>query len=115
MIETDGTMEQTDSLKAVRHGAPATGLNVADHPFDDALLHPGVVARQLAFEGLSDTCKACPYSRVCGASLYTHRYRRGTGFLNPSVYCPDLYRLIGHIRDRLLADLRRARLPKGRP
>ncbi|MEV4836062.1 FxsB family cyclophane-forming radical SAM/SPASM peptide maturase [Nonomuraea sp. NPDC049486] len=115
VIETDGTMEQTDSLKAVRHGAPATGLNVVDHPFDAALLHPGVVARQLAFEGLSDTCKACPYSRVCGAGLYTHRYRRGTGFLNPSVYCPDLYRLIGHIRDRLLADLRRARLPKGRP
>ncbi|MFC5819850.1 FxsB family cyclophane-forming radical SAM/SPASM peptide maturase [Nonomuraea harbinensis] len=115
VIETDGTMEQTDSLKAVGHGAPATGLNIVDHSFDRALQHPGVVARQLAFEGLSDTCKECVYSRVCGAGLYTHRYRRGTGFLNPSVYCPDLYQLIGHIRQRLVADLRRARLPKGPP
>jgi uncharacterized protein len=31
----------------------------------------------------------------------------GSGFRNPSVYCPDLTRLIGHIRARLQADLDR--------
>nr|WP_184942104.1 FxsB family cyclophane-forming radical SAM/SPASM peptide maturase [Planomonospora venezuelensis] len=108
VVETDGTIEQTDSLKAVRHGAPATGLNVVDHPFDAALRHPGMVARQLGREALSETCGACRFGRVCGAGLYPHRYRSGTGFLNPSVYCADLYRLIGHIRSRLVADLHRA-------
>lgn len=107
VIETDGAIEQTDSLKAVGHGAPATGLNVVDHPFDAVLRHPGVVARQLGWEALSDTCRACRFGRVCGAGLYTHRYRAGSGFRNPSVYCPDLYRLIGHIRSRLVDDLRR--------
>ncbi|MGP3955415.1 FxsB family cyclophane-forming radical SAM/SPASM peptide maturase [Nonomuraea sp. 3N208] len=108
VVETDGTIEQTDSLKVVRQGAPATGLNVVDHPFDTALRHPGMVARQLGWDALSDTCKACRFARVCGAGLYPHRYRPGTGFLNPSVYCPDLYHLIGHIRSRLVGDLRRA-------
>ncbi len=47
-------------------------------------------------------------ARVCGGGLYSHRYREGTGFLNPSVYCPDLLALISHIRDRVRADLRPA-------
>ncbi|MGP4103011.1 FxsB family cyclophane-forming radical SAM/SPASM peptide maturase [Nonomuraea sp. KM90] len=108
VIETDGTIEQTDSLKVVGQGAPATGLNITDHSFDEALLHPGMIARQLGWDALSDTCKACTFGRVCGGGLYSHRYRTGTGFANPSVYCPDLYRLIEHIRSRLVAELRRA-------
>ncbi|SDK85252.1 uncharacterized protein SAMN05421869_119153 [Nonomuraea jiangxiensis] len=108
VIETDGTIEQTDSLKAVGHGAPATGLNLAEHSLDAALRHPGIVARQLGWDALSDTCKGCRFSRVCGAGLYPHRYRAGTGFLNPSVYCADLYWLIEHIRARLVSDLRRS-------
>src|SRR5262245_18306714 len=36
--------------------------------------------------------------RICGNGLYAHRYRAGIGFANPSVYSPDLQRLIGHIR-----------------
>jgi uncharacterized protein len=43
--------------------------------------------------------------RVCGAGHYAHRYRPGTGFRNPSVYCADLRRLIGHVRDRMATDL----------
>lgn len=108
VVETDGTIEQTDSLKAVGQGAAATGLNIVDHPFDAALRHPGMVARQLGWEALSDTCKSCRFGRVCGAGLYPHRYRRGTGFRNPSVYCADLYHLIEHIRSRIAGDLRRA-------
>ncbi|MEV0202087.1 FxsB family cyclophane-forming radical SAM/SPASM peptide maturase [Nonomuraea sp. NPDC050691] len=107
VVETDGTVEQTDSLKVVRHGAAATGLNIADHPFDEALRHPGMVARQLGWAALGEECRACRFGRVCGAGLYPHRYRPGTGFRNPSVYCADLYRLIGHIRSRVVADLRR--------
>lgn len=110
VIETDGTIEQTDSLKAVGQGAPMTGMNIVEHSFDEALRHPGMVARQLGWEALSDTCQACRFGRVCGGGLYTHRYRSGTGFKNPSVYCDDLYRLIDHIRDRLISDLRRSAL-----
>ncbi|GAA0429946.1 hypothetical protein Acor_45550 [Acrocarpospora corrugata] len=105
VVETDGTIEQSDFLKVVGQGAAETGLNVVDHEFDRALFHPGVAARQLGLSGLSGQCQSCTFGQVCGGGLYPHRYRPGTGHRNPSVYCPDLYRLISHIRARLVHDL----------
>jgi uncharacterized protein len=105
VIETDGAIEQADSLKATYHGAPGTNLHVARDRLDAVLLLPGIAARQLGARALSATCRACGIHRVCGGGLYAHRYRPGTGFANPSVYCPDLLRLIGHIRDTMEADL----------
>jgi uncharacterized protein len=107
VVETDGSLEQVDSLKAAFAGAPETGLNVFDHAFDAAMEHPSIVARQLGRAGLCGTCASCPVAGVCGGGLYPHRYRRGAGFLNPSVYCPDLLRLIGHIAARVSADVGR--------
>jgi uncharacterized protein len=105
VIETDGAIEQADTLKAAYSGAPQTGLHVARDPFDKALFLPGIAARQLGIRALSGQCRACGIRRVCGGGLYAHRYRPGTGFANPSVYCPDLMRLIGHISDTVQADI----------
>lgn len=105
VIETDGAIEQADTLKAAYAGAPQTGLHVLRDPFDKALLLPGMAARQLGIRALSGQCRACEIRRVCGGGLYAHRYRPGTGFANPSVYCPDLMRLIGHITDTMRADI----------
>jgi uncharacterized protein len=58
---------------------------------------------------LSLTCQECPIVSACGGGLYPHRYRAANGFENPSVYCHDLARLIGHIQDRVMADLDRLR------
>jgi uncharacterized protein len=105
VIETNGSMEQVDTLKSAYHGAAATGLHVADHPLDVALQHPSIVARQLGRDALADECQRCPVMRVCGGGYYPHRYRRGSGFRNPSVYCPDLMRLVLHVQARVMADL----------
>jgi uncharacterized protein len=105
VIETDGSIEQADTLKAAYDGAPATGLHVCRDPFDAALSLPEIAARQLGALALSAQCRCCPIHRVCGGGLYAHRYREGTGFANPSVYCPDLMRLINHIRSRMRTDL----------
>jgi uncharacterized protein len=107
VIETDGSVEQVDELKSAFEGAPQTGLSVYRDPFDAAALHPAVVARQRGVKALCATCLDCPVHRICGAGLYPHRYKEDTGFLNPSVYCADLRRLIVHVRDRLAADLAR--------
>jgi uncharacterized protein len=106
VIETDGAIEQADALKAAYSGAAATGLHVDRDGLDAALLLPGVVARQLGERALADECRACHIRRICGGGLYAHRYRAGSGFANPSVYCPDLMRLIGHIRQTMSADIR---------
>lgn len=97
VIETDGTYEQADSLKAAFDGAPATGLNVFSHALDVVGQHPGIVARQQGLAGLCRTCQECPVVTSCGGGLYAHRYRAATGFGNPSVYCADLLKLITHI------------------
>jgi uncharacterized protein len=105
VIETDGTIEQTDTLKSAYNGAPATGMHVARDSFDAVLRLPSIAARQLGLAALADECIVCSLRQVCGGGLYPHRYRPGSGFRNPSVYCPDLFRLISHIRDRVRTDL----------
>src|SRR5580693_736034 len=47
VIETDGSVEQEDTLKIAYGGAPATGLHVARDSLDAALLLPQLVARQI--------------------------------------------------------------------
>jgi uncharacterized protein len=105
VVDTDGTMQQVDTLKTAFSTAPETGLNVAEHPFDAALRHPAVAARQIGIAALSDTCRGCDIRRVCGGGNYPHRYRAGGGFRNPSVYCPDLFRLIHYIAGRVRRDV----------
>lgn len=97
VIDTDGSLQQVDSLKTSFAGAPETGLTVFDHDFDLALAHPGVVARQIGLAALSDTCMACDVRDICGGGNYVHRFRAGDGYHNPSVYCDDLRKLIRHI------------------
>lgn len=98
VIETDGSLEQVDSIKVAYDGAPETGLDVAGHDLDEAARHPAITARQQGLAGLCATCRACPVVTTCGGGLYAHRYRTGTGFANPSVYCDDLKKLITHVR-----------------
>ncbi|MFE2943195.1 radical SAM protein [Streptomyces sp. NPDC059255] len=101
VVETDGAIEQVDSLKSAYDTAAATGLDIRNHSFDDALRHPGVAARQAGAAALAAACRACPLLTVCGGGHYAHRYRAGHGFTQRSVYCADLERLIRHVAARL--------------
>lgn len=104
VVDTDGAIEQVDSLKSAYEGAAATGLDVFQHTFDQALEHPGMVARQRGLDGLAAQCRRCALVEVCGGGNYAHRYRADTGgFTHPSVYCADLESLIRHIAARLEA------------
>lgn len=107
VVEADGTLEQTDSLKAAYDGAPTTGFTIAEHSFDEASIHPGFVARRRGLADLCDTCRRCPVVSVCGGGLRTHRYSAPSPatdpvdpFNNPSVYCQDLKELIIGIKTR---------------
>jgi uncharacterized protein len=101
VIETDGTIEQADSIKVAYDGAPATGLDIFTATLDDAAAHPAIAARQHGVAELSATCRQCPLVASCGGGLYAHRYRAANGFDNPSVYCADLEKIITHVRSGL--------------
>ena len=107
VIETDGSIRQSDALSAAYEDAAATGLDVMRHPLDAALDHPTTVARQIGLAGLSATCRGCRVRDICGGGFYPHRYRAGDGFRNPSVYCADLLRLIVVIREYVEVEVTR--------
>ncbi|MFJ5261995.1 FxsB family cyclophane-forming radical SAM/SPASM peptide maturase [Streptomyces sp. NPDC088387] len=97
VVETDGEIEQADWLKTAAQNAPSTGFHVLRDSFDDAAAHPGFLAQRGGTDALSRTCQECEVVRICGGGLYGHRHRAANGFDNPSVYCEDLFRLIGHV------------------
>lgn len=107
VVETDGTIEQADSLKVAHPGAPGTGLDVFRNTFAEAAAHPAFHARQRGLAGLGPLCRSCARAQVCGGGLYAHRYDPGAdpAFSGPSVYCHDLAALIDHIGDRLRHDV----------
>jgi uncharacterized protein len=116
VIETDGSLEQADSLKTAYDGAPATGFDLIRHSFDEAARHPGIAARQHGIDDLSRQCRSCPVVESCGGGLYAHRYRTPshpgeTGFGNPSVYCADLEQLVLGIGRRTERAAARATVP----
>ncbi|MEU4563593.1 FxsB family cyclophane-forming radical SAM/SPASM peptide maturase [Actinoplanes sp. NPDC023936] len=99
VVETDGSWEQPDSMKTAFDGAAATGLTVFTASADELLTTPMMRHRQSGLAGLSATCRACPVVTACGGGLYAHRFRTGSGFDNPSVYCADLKGLITAMND----------------
>lgn len=101
VVETDGTFEQADSLKTAYDGAAATGYDVFHNGFEEFLEHPGVRARRLGLDGVSETCRRCPVVETCGGGLYAHRYSAGRGFDNPSVFCTDLRAFVEGVADRI--------------
>ncbi|MYV97164.1 FxsB family radical SAM/SPASM domain protein [Streptomyces sp. SID3343] len=101
VIETDGTYQRTDSLRAVADGATATGLDVWRHPLDAASALRALEQPTGGLDALCGICRSCPVVRVCGGGLRAHRHGRGKGFDNPSVYCRDLAILVGHVRFRM--------------
>ncbi|WP_369237130.1 radical SAM/SPASM protein FxsB, inactivated metallohydrolase extension form [Streptomyces sp. R21] len=101
VVETDGTIEQADSLKTAYDGAPATGYDVFHHTFEEYVRHPGVRARQLGIEGVSEICRRCPVVESCGGGLYAHRYSTERGFDNPSVFCADLRAFVDGVAERI--------------
>ncbi|WP_438828927.1 FxsB family cyclophane-forming radical SAM/SPASM peptide maturase [Streptomyces gottesmaniae] len=101
VVEADGTIEHSDSLKVVGAGAPETGLDVFRHSFSEALATETMRRRQAGLSGLGPVCRDCALAPVCGGGLYAHRHHPTTGFATPSVYCFDLAAFIAHVRHRV--------------
>lgn len=105
VVETDGSIQATDALKACEDGLVELGLGVADNSFDDALDNPMVRLANFSSAQLSSICQTCRVKEVCGGGYLPHRYSRANGFDNPSVYCESLYRVIVHVRERIVDGL----------
>lgn len=102
-VETDGSMEGDDGMKATALENVETGLHLRTHTIADALAHPSVALWRTP---IAPSCTTCPVVSVCGGGHVAHRYSRENGFANPSAYCTDLRLLIEHIRAAVEATIR---------
>ena len=103
VIATDGSIEGVDSLKSTASGVQSLGLNVHQNRIDDALALDMVRVRQTGVHQLCAECQKCEFKRECAGGYFPHRWGRGRGFQNPSIYCDDLFWLLTRIRSDLLS------------
>lgn len=101
VIESDGTIEDVDTLRSVEEGASRLDADVYRHSFDEVHQHPKLAHRRLGVATLAEKCRACPLLEVCGGGYLPHRFSMARGYRNPSVYCADLEYLIRHVQGSL--------------
>jgi uncharacterized protein len=105
-VETGGDIEGLDVLRICRPGLPATGLHVSRDAFAD-IANTESLHRSVIFEGipLPTGCRACPERHTCGGGYLPHRFSAQRGFDNPTVWCPDMLRMFGRLRELLAVDV----------
>jgi len=98
IIDTDGSVKKNDTLKS---SPPGDGFDETWSVHHDALyeiaLSPAFLDYHVAQRPTSALCADCSLLRICGGGMLTHRYRKGSGYDNPTVFCADQTRLIGRI------------------
>ena len=102
IIETDGAIEGLDVLRVCENRLSGTGLNVLTHELD-ALRDGARLIYEAATTGFAvpTQCLQCEEVEVCKGGYPAHRYSKARGFDNPSAWCADILKLIGHMRARL--------------
>jgi uncharacterized protein len=102
VIESNGDIEALDALKVCAPGINSSGLNIVQNGLND--IDRGNAFVRDAVCGLIPLptgCASCREKEVCAGGYLPHRYSHTNGFNNPSVWCSDILRLIGHIRYRV--------------
>ncbi|KAA6438902.1 radical SAM protein [Dyadobacter flavalbus] len=105
IVETDGSIEASDYLKACGDGFTKEGLNIERHELSEAFHTPLMKMHRQSHRMLSDTCRRCSIKEVCGGGHIAHRFGKDKGFANPSIYCFDLMKLLTHIQNKILDNL----------
>lgn len=105
VIETDGSIEAVDALKICGNGFTKEGLDIKKHSFEDALGASLVQLYHKAHQKLPEKCQQCSIVEICGGGFLPHRFSSERGFDNPSVYCEDIYKIIGYVQNRIIENL----------
>ena len=88
----------------------ATGGLISLEGLRAAETAPAVISRRLGVRSLAQTCQDCSLVSICGGGYQPHRYSQQSGFVNPSVYCAALMRIIKTIATRVHRDLSALRM-----
>ncbi len=97
VIETDGSYEMVDTLKATPGRVSKTGLHVRRHSLHEAQTYMLQKQRSLGALAVAELCEECPILKQCGGGYLPHRYENGKAFNRETVYCQDMQHLVPHV------------------
>jgi uncharacterized protein len=105
VVETDGSYTDHDVFKITGENRAQLGASVFTSSFADVALGPTIQEHsfRLTFDGLADECKTCPVVESCGGGSVMHRAHPRRGLNAPTVYCGEMFSLLG-TATRLLRD-----------
>lgn len=106
-IETDGSYHDLDVLKITYEGASNLNLGgVSTNTITQAISSPQIQRHRklLTKKELSPICQSCSVVEICGGGSLPHRYSH-EGFVNPSIYCNELFALVNHAQKRFQEQL----------
>jgi uncharacterized protein len=102
IIDTDGSVKKNDTLKSSPLG---DGFEEQWSVHKDELQ---AIASSAVFQDYhraqrptSAICATCSHLKICGGGMLTHRYKEGSGYDNPTVFCADQKFLIGRMEDHI--------------
>lgn len=102
IIDTDGSVKKNDTLKSSPLG---DGFQEQWSVHADELQE---IAASAVFQDYhraqrpsSPICATCSLLKVCGGGMLTHRFKEGSGYDNPTVFCADQALLIGRMEDHI--------------
>lgn len=78
-------------------------LLLSDSTVTDFMMQPHVADLQRQLVSAPAKCGGCAHVAACQGGEMAHRYKLGSGFDNPSVYCGPLKALYAHVEMRLAA------------
>lgn len=108
-VDTDGSLHAVDAFKTTAEGITDLGVVLEENQNKLYFGHRQYQdkARQLGMTALPRGCGQCDIKSICGGGYAANRYavRDGRPTTNlPSVYHPDLARIIRHIQSYFLTD-----------
>ncbi|NLR68656.1 radical SAM protein [Chitinophaga varians] len=105
IIETDGAIEAADDFKICGNGFTKNELNILKDDLEAALNDHLIALYHTSKEQLSKQCESCSVKNICGGWYVPSRYDKDNGFDNPTVYCPDVLKLITHVQKCVIEEL----------
>lgn len=110
VIDTDGSVKKNDTLKSSPLGDRFDSeWKIGAHSLVDIAASPAFESYHLAQRPTSTLCHKCPLLKICGGGMLTHRFKDGSGYDNPTVFCADQQMLITRMKEHIGSFLHPAR------
>jgi len=98
VVDTDGSIRKNDTLKSSPLGDKFNAnWNLNNCSLSEIARSEEFRAYHVAQKPSSTICSSCSLLQVCGGGMVTHRFKEGSGYENPTVFCADQKYLIGMI------------------